>query len=87
MTSHFSSAQWVDLVRGLLSEDITTEMDQHLRTGCEECREAFATWSRFATFAQAEAGFEAPHDAIRVAKTFLAQQQARAEPLPERQGR
>ncbi len=75
MTSHFSSPQWVDLVRGLLSEDIKAEMDQHLRTGCGECREAFAAWSRFATFAQAEAGFEAPHDAIRVAKTYLMQQQ------------
>ena len=77
MTNHFSSPQWVDLVRGLLSEDIKAEMDQHLRTGCEECREAFATWSGFATFAQAEAGFEAPHDAIRVAKTYLVQQQVR----------
>jgi hypothetical protein len=77
MTSHFSSPQWVDLVRGLLNEDIKAEMDQHLRTGCEVCREAFATWSRFATFAQAEAGVEAPRDAIRVAKTFLAQQQVR----------
>jgi hypothetical protein len=52
-------------------------MDQHLRTDCDECRKAFAIWSGFATFAQAEAGFEAPHDAVRVAKTYLAQQQAR----------
>ena len=42
MTEHFSSPQWVDLVRGLLSEDMKTEMDQHLRAGCGECREAFA---------------------------------------------
>lgn len=77
MTNHFSLPQWVDLVRGLLSEDIKAEMDQHLQTGCDECREAFATWSGFATFAQAEAGFEAPHEAIRVAKTYLAQQQVR----------
>jgi hypothetical protein len=77
MTNHFSSPQWVDLVRGLLSEDIKAEMDQHLRTGCEECHEAFATWSGFATFAEAEAGFEAPHDAVRVAKTYLVQQQVR----------
>jgi hypothetical protein len=77
MTNHFSSPQWVDLVRGLLNEDIKAEMENHLRTGCEECCEAFATWSGFATFAQAEAGFEAPHDAIRVAKTYLAQQQVR----------
>ena len=77
MTEHFSSPQWVDLVRGLLSEDMKTEMDQHLRAGCEECREAFAAWSGFATFADTEAGFEPPREAVRVAKTYLAQQHVR----------
>jgi anti-sigma factor RsiW len=77
MTEHFSSPQWVDLVRGLLTEDQRTEMDRHIRAGCEECREAFAAWSRFATFAEAELGFEPPHDAVRVAKTYLAQQNVR----------
>jgi anti-sigma factor RsiW len=77
MTEHFSSPQWVDLVRGLLSEDMKTEMDQHLRADCEECREAFAAWSGFATFAEAEAGFEPPREAIRVTKTYLAQQHVR----------
>ena len=77
MSEHFSSPQWVDLVRGLLSEDMKTEMDQHLRAGCEECREAFAAWSGFATFAEAEPGFEPPREAVRVAKTYLAQQQVR----------
>src|SRR4029434_5063482 len=77
MTEHFSSPQWVDLVRGLLSEDMKTEMDQHLRAGCEECREAFAAWSAFATFAEAEAGFEPPREAVRVAKTYLAQHHVR----------
>ena len=77
MTEHFSSPQWVDLVRGLLSEDMKTEMDQHLRAGCGECREAFAAWSGFATFAEAEPGFEPPREAVRVAKTYLAQQHVR----------
>jgi len=77
MTDHFSSPQWVDLVRGLLSEDTKTEMEQHLRTGCEGCREAFAAWSGFATFAEAEPGFEPPRDAVRVAKNYLAQQDVR----------
>jgi hypothetical protein len=77
MTEHFSSPQWVDLVRGLLSEDMKTEMDQHLRAGCDECREAFAAWSGFATFAEAEPGFEPPRDAVRVVKTYLAQQHVR----------
>ena len=69
MTDHFSSPQWVDLVRGLLDEDTGTEMDRHLREGCEPCREAFAAWSGFASFAEAEAQFEPPHDALRVARS------------------
>jgi hypothetical protein len=77
MTEHFSSPQWVDLVRGLLSEDMKTEMDQHLRAGCGECREAFAAWSGFATVAETEPGFEPPREAVRVAKTYLAQQHFR----------
>jgi hypothetical protein len=77
MTEHFLSPQWVDLVRGLLSQDVKTEMDQHLRAGCEQCHEAFAAWSGFATFAEAETGFEPPRDAVRVAKTYLAQQHVR----------
>ena len=85
MTEHFSSPQWADLVRGLLSEDMKIEMDQHLRTGCEKCREAFAAWSGFATFAETEPGFEPPRDAVRVAKTYLAQQQIRdGQPVTRR---
>ena len=49
-------------------------MDQHLRAGCETCHEAHAAWSRFAVFAEQESGFEPPRDAVRVAKTYLAQQ-------------
>ena len=77
MTDHFSSPQWADLVRGLISEELKAQMDQHLRAGCEQCREAFATWSGFATFAEAESGFEPPRDAVRVAKTYLGQQHVR----------
>jgi hypothetical protein len=77
MTEHFSSPQWVDLVRGLLNEDTKVEMNQHLRAGCEECRVAFASWSGFATFAEAELGFAPPGDALRVSKTYLTQQHPR----------
>ena len=73
MTDHFSSPQWVDLVRGLLSEDLREEMDQHLRAGCEKCREAYAAWHGFAAFAEDESAFEPPRDAVRVSKTYLAQ--------------
>ena len=74
MTEHFSSPLWVDRVRGLLAEDVREEMDQHLRAGCETCQAAHTAWQRFAVFADEESGFEPPRDAVRVAKTYLAQQ-------------
>src|SRR4026208_2366813 len=77
MTSHFSSPQWVDLVRGLLSEDMKAEMNQHLRTACEGCCTAHDLWSGFAAFADVEIGFAPPRDAVRVAKTYFAQQHVR----------
>jgi hypothetical protein len=87
MTDHFSSPQWVDLVRGLLNKDMKAAMDQHLRAGCEQCREAFAAWSGFAAFTEAESGFEPPRDAVRVAKTYLTQQQVREGRLAMRRQR
>jgi len=37
MSDHFSSPQWVDLVRGLLDGNAREAMDQHLRDGCDDC--------------------------------------------------
>jgi hypothetical protein len=73
MTDHFSSPQWADRVRGLVAEDLREEMDQHLQSGCEDCRQAYAAWHGFAAFADEESGFEPPRDAVRVSKTYLAQ--------------
>jgi hypothetical protein len=88
MTDHFSSPQWVDLVRGLVTDEAKDEMDQHLRSGCEECREAYAAWYGLAVFAEEDRGFEPPRDAIRVVKTYLTQQSIRdgrtGSPAPRR---
>ena len=77
MTEHFSSPQWVDLVRGLLAEHLREEMNQHLQAGCETCHNAHMAWQRFAVFADEESRVDPPRDAVRVAKTYLAQQHVR----------
>jgi len=78
---HFSSPQWVDLVRGRLPEDVAAEMDVHLRSGCTDCMAAFDVWQGLAVFAEEERASTPPDDAIRVAKSYLAQpRMARAEP-------
>jgi hypothetical protein len=70
---HFTSPQWVDLVRGQLAEEVATEMDRHLRAGCTECVAAFDAWQGLAVFASEERASTPPADAVRVAKSYLSQ--------------
>ncbi len=74
MREHFTSPQWVDLVRGQLAEEVATEMDRHLRAGCSECVAAFDAWQGLALFAAEERTLTPPADAVRVAKSYFAQQ-------------
>jgi hypothetical protein len=48
-------------------------MDRHLRDGCAECTEAHKVWNGLAVFAEEDRGLEPPKDALRVAKSYLAQ--------------
>jgi hypothetical protein len=48
-------------------------MDRHLRAGCNECVAAFDAWQGLAVFAAEERASTPPEDAVRVAKSYLAQ--------------
>ena len=74
MTEHFSSPQWVDLVRGLAVDEVKGAMDTHLREGCPNCVEAYRLWRGMAAFAEDERAFTPPEGALRVAKSYLAEQ-------------
>jgi len=76
--AHFGAPEWVDLVRGQLPGEIAEEMDRHLRAGCEECVAAFDAWQGLAVFAREERESTPPADAVRVARSYLAQRR-----LPE----
>ncbi len=84
---HFTAPQWVDLVRGQLTEEVATEMDRHLRAGCGECVAAFDAWQGLAVFASEERALTPPDDAVRVAKSYLGQRKfadarpARSNPI------
>jgi len=81
---HFTSPQWVDLVRGQLTEEVATEMDRHLRAGCTECVAAFDAWQGLAVFAREEREITPPENVVRVAKSFLAQHKL-SDPVPSAQ--
>jgi hypothetical protein len=82
MTEHFSSPQWVDLVRGLASDEVGGAMDTHLRDGCHDCVEAYRLWHGMALFAEQERALTPPEDAVRVAKSYLAQQRIAQPAVP-----
>ena len=84
MREHFTSPQWVDLVRGQLAEEVATEMDRHLRAGCTECVATFDAWQGLAVFAREEREITPPENVVRVAKSFLAQRKL-SEPVPSAQ--
>ena len=81
MREHFTSPQWVDLVRGQLPEEVATEMDRHLRAGCTTCVAAFDAWQGLAVFAREEREITPPDNVVRVAKSFLTQRKF-ADPVP-----
>jgi hypothetical protein len=49
-------------------------MDTHLREGCPDCVEAYHLWHGMALFAREEHALTPPEDAVRVVKSYLAQQ-------------
>jgi hypothetical protein len=82
MTEHFSSPQWVDLVRGRAADEDKAAMETHLREGCPDCVEAHRLWQGMATFADAERAITPPENAIRVAQSYFAQQGLVSSPVP-----
>jgi hypothetical protein len=82
MTEHFSSPQWVDLVRGLAADEHRVAMETHLREGCPDCVEAYGLWHGMAAFADAERAITPPEHAVRVAKSYFAQQGLASSSVP-----
>jgi hypothetical protein len=69
---HFSSPQWIDLVRGVLAGDLKGDMENHLNSGCHECLDAHSLWQRFTRFAHDERKTAPPEEAVTAAKSLIA---------------
>ena len=57
-------------------------METHLREGCPDCAEAYRLWQDMAAFADAERAIMPPENAIRVAKSYFAQQGLAGSSVP-----
>jgi hypothetical protein len=65
--AHFSSQNWIDYVRNLVSPQDETAMTNHLKTGCDSCAKEKASWSKLAGFAKTEAEYEPPANVVNMA--------------------
>ena len=69
---HFSTAELIDFVSQLVSEDQRKSMEKHLATGCKGCQETVSVWRRVREQAKAEGSYQPPADAVRRAKVAFA---------------
>ncbi len=64
---HFSSADWIDYVRGVLPPKASM-METHLGQGCTQCLKSSEIWGLVLNFSAKEAANSPPDDAVRVIK-------------------
>ena len=70
--THYSPEQWIDFVNGAAQASAQQEMQAHLASGSERCKERVATWRRVQRSAALEAKFQPPVDTVRMAKAAFA---------------
>jgi hypothetical protein len=66
--SHFSEADWVDFVRGLLPPARTAEIRSQLHRRCPECIAALTLWTRVARFFSQEVNYSPPASVLKEAE-------------------
>ncbi len=65
---HFSTEEWVDFVKHVVTTGQNEAMQEHLATGCKRCKETVSLWQKVSKSAAAEVSYQPPADAVRLAK-------------------
>jgi hypothetical protein len=69
---HFSTEEWIDFVNHVVTNDRQGEMQKHLATGCQRCKETVSLWQKVSKAAVAEASYQPSAEAVRLAKAAFA---------------
>lgn len=72
---HFSMQDCVDFARGVVGEEVTAKMQQHLKEGCAKCLKNIEIWRHVMKFAEKEAQYTPPESSIRVVEASFALRQ------------
>src|SRR6266576_3201701 len=65
---HFRTEEWIDFVNQAVSPGDRDEMENHLKEGCQGCREAVSMWQRVQRSAVAERNYQPPAATLRIVK-------------------
>ena len=65
---HFTTEEWIDFVNQAVSPGDRDEMENHLKEGCQGCREAVSMWQRVQRSAVAERNYQPPAATLRIVK-------------------
>lgn len=69
---HFGTQEWIDFVNQVVKGNQQEVMQKHLATGCKRCTETFSLWQKVGRTAVAEASYQPPAVAVRLAKAVFA---------------
>lgn len=69
---HFTTEQWIDFVNQVAGANQLSEMQQHLNSGCQRCREALDLWQRVKSAGASERKYQPPAENVRAAKLAFA---------------
>src|SRR2546430_1328281 len=65
---HFTTEEWIDFVNQAVSPGDRDEMENHLKEGCQGCREAVSMWQRVQRSAVAGRDYPPPAATLRIVK-------------------
>ena len=68
---HYGIAQWVDFTRGLVPHEQRVEMQEHLTSGCANCRETLSFCDKLARVCRQMGTAEVPEYAVRRARAIF----------------
>jgi hypothetical protein len=69
---HVTTDEGIDLVNQVLSPSQRLALERHLECGCERCMRAITRWRRVRRITAAEASYQPPKEAVRIAKAAFA---------------
>src|SRR5262245_53724952 len=77
---HFTTEEWIDFVNQVGASSKKLEMQRHLESGCQRCRETVDLWQKVHRAGAAERSYQPPAESVRAAKAAFTASGLAAKP-------